>query len=155
MNERIANLKTLGRLVVEAAPDEEVIGVWQSAVEALEDASLTNRRPNRRLTAAYDGGRLAALAVVRAADLRVRARNHHEVTLAAAGFLGGSALERLLQEFQGLRMDRREIEYGWMRSVSIEEVDRATSRVRAIIEAAASWIRDSRPTVAARISLPP
>jgi hypothetical protein len=154
VNERIANLKSLDRLVDEAAPDEEIIGLWQSAVEALEDASLTNRRPNRRLTSAYDAGRVAALAVVRAANLRVRARNHHEVTLAVAGFLGGSALESLLHEFQALRMDRIEIEYGWTRSVSIEEVDRATSRVRAIIEAAASSIRDSRPTAAAHI-VPP
>jgi predicted ArsR family transcriptional regulator len=154
VNERIDNLRGIGRLVDEPAPDEEVIGLWVGALDALEDACLSVRTPNRRLTAAYDAGRTAALAVVRAADLRVRANNHHEVTLAAAGFLVQGALEPLLQEFQERRMDRIQIEYGWAKRATDEEVRDAVSQSRAILELAAAWIREHRRSVAAEIQFP-
>ncbi len=47
MNERIVSLRTMGRIVDEPAADQEVAGVWLNAVEAYEDACLTNRAPNR------------------------------------------------------------------------------------------------------------
>ena len=111
MSTRIDNLLDMGRLVREPAPDEE------------------ERSPNRRLTSAYDAGRIAALAVVRAADLRVRASNHHEVTLTAAGFVANGELEALLQEFQALRLERIQIEYGWETRTSAAEVERVLPRV--------------------------
>lgn len=56
MNDRINNLLKIDRLVYEAAPDEEVVGLWESAIEAFEDAGLVVRSPKRRSTAAYDAG---------------------------------------------------------------------------------------------------
>lgn len=154
MNERIERLRAMGRLVDEPAADQEVAGVWLNALEAYEDACLTNRAPNRRLTAAYDGGRLAALAVVRAANLRVRAQNHHEVTLAVAGLLVGAGLETLLRKFQERRMDRIQIEYGWAKRATPEEAADAAGEVLAILQLAGRWISGQRPAVAADIGIP-
>ena len=154
MNDRIDNLLRIDRLVHEAAPDEEVVGLWESAVEAFEDARLVVRSPKRRLTAAYDAGRLSALALVRAAGLRVRARNHHEVTLTAAGFLGGDELDELLQEFQALRLERIQIEYGWSASTSPAQIDEILPGVREILGLIGQAIREQRPSVRDRISPP-
>jgi hypothetical protein len=151
VNARIGNLISLGRLVEEEACDEEVSGLWSHAGEAYEDGALTNRSPNRRLTSAYDAGRIAALAVVRAANLRVRAQNHHEVTLAAAGLLAGEPLQTLFQEFQGLRLERIQIEYGWNTRATVADVDRVLPKVLAILEHGSRWIRSQRPAV----ELPP
>lgn len=148
MNARIANLISMGRLVEEPAPDDEISGLWENAVEAYQDAALSNRSPNRRLTSAYDAGRIAALAVVRAANLRVRAQNHHEVTLAAAGLLAGDPLEGLLQEFQALRLGRIQIEYGWRVRASAADVDRVLPKVLALLEAGERSIRSGRPGMA-------
>lgn len=154
MNDRLRNLIEMGRLVEEGAPDEEIEGLWATALEAFEDACLANRSPNRRLTAAYDAGRVAALAVVRSAGLRVRAQNHHEVTLAAAGLLAGSPLEALLQEFQGLRLERIQIEYGWKTRASPADVEKVLSRVRLILSHASRWIGARRPAVAEGVRPP-
>jgi len=154
MNERIDNLLEMGRLVHETAPDEEVVGLWASAVEAYDDACLIVRSPNRRLTAAYDAGRLAALALVRAAGLRVRARNHHEVTLTAAGFLGGDELEERVQGFQALRLERIQIEYGWNANTSHTKIDEVLPDLRKILALAGLAIREQRPSVSNEIRPP-
>lgn len=154
MNDRIDNLRKMDRLVHEAAPDEEVVGLWESAVEAYVDARLVVRSPNRRVTAAYDAGRLAALALVRAAGLRVRARNHHEVALTAAGFLGGDELDELIQGFQALRLERIQIEYGWNANTSPAQVDEILPGVREILDLIGQAIRERRPSVRDRI-IPP
>lgn len=154
MSTRIDTLLDMGRLVREPAPDEEVSGLWAHAVEAYEDACLEKRSPNRRLTSPYDAGRVAALAVVRATDLRVRASNHHEVTVTAAGFLAGGELEALLQEFQALRLERIQIEYGWKTRTSAAEVERALPRIRDILVHASRAIARRRPSVRDDISPP-
>lgn len=155
MSDRIDNLLRMDRLVHEAAPDDEVAGLWAGAVEAYDDACLVVRSPNRRLTAAYDAGRLAALALVRAAGLRVRARNHHEVTLTAAGFLGGDDLEDRIQEFQALRLERIQIEYGWNVHVSPAQIDEVLPGIREILILAGHAIRERRPSIRAGIDPPP
>lgn len=147
MNDPIKNLLDMGRLVSEPAPDEEVVGLWAGAVEAFEDACLANRSPNRRLTAAYDAGRLSALALVRAGNLRVRAKNHHEVTLAAAGLMGSGELEELIQEFQALRLERIQIEYGWNARTTPAHVEEVLPKVRAILVQASRAIAMQRPAV--------
>lgn len=154
MNERIRNLLDLGRLVHDAAPDEEVVGLWAHALEAYDDACLTNRAPVRRLLSAYDAGRLAALGVVRAANLRVRAQNHHEVTFAAAGFLAGEELEGLVQEFQALRLERVQIEYGWKGRASSGDVEKALSSVRRLLIHASRSILEQRPALKREIAPP-
>jgi hypothetical protein len=154
VSDRIENLVEMGRLAREDAPDEEVVGLWANAVEAYEDAALANRSPNRRLTSAYDAGRVAALALVRAANLRVRARNHHEVTLAAAGFVGGEELEGLFQEFQALRLERIQLEYGWQVKATVGDVEAVLPRVRRILSLAHRAVAALRPGLEREITPP-
>jgi hypothetical protein len=153
VNPRIESLIDMGRLVREPASDEEVRGLWASALEAYDDACLAARAANRRITAAYDAGRVAALAVVRSADLRVRAQNHHEVTLATAGLLAGDPLQGLLQEFQALRLERIQIEYGWTHRASADDVEKAVTKAREILGRASETIAALRPALEA-LSVP-
>jgi hypothetical protein len=76
VSDRIQALIDAGRLVREPAPDEEIAGLWANAIEAFADARFTGLSANGRMVRAYDAGRIAATAVVRAHDLRVRATNH-------------------------------------------------------------------------------
>lgn len=133
MNERIQNLIDIGKLAPHAAPDPEIIGLWEHAIDAYEDACLTMRNPNRRLVSAYDAGRGAASALVRSANLRIRAHNHHEATIAAAGFLGGSELVAPLRALDKLRVDRIEVEYGYEIWFSEADVQRVLPSVREIL----------------------
>jgi hypothetical protein len=152
--DRIENLIAAGRLQHSAAPDEEVIGLWGNALKAFGDATLASQSLRGRLTDAYDAGRLAAHAIVRCHGLRVRAANHHEMTIATAALLTGSPLSQALNRLQGTRTMRVEIEYGWGNVVNPHEVDSATSIVREILQEGARHIRAQRETVKRRIKLP-
>ena len=81
MTDRIQNLVDAGRLSREPASDDEIAGLWANALQAFGDAQVESISANGRLLRAYDAGRIAAAAVVRSRDLRVRAANHHELTL--------------------------------------------------------------------------
>jgi hypothetical protein len=94
MTDRIQNLVDAGRLAREAASDEEIAGLWANAVQAFRDAAVEGVSANGKLVRAYDAGRIAATAVVRVRDLRVRAANHHELTLAVAALVSGAELAR-------------------------------------------------------------
>jgi hypothetical protein len=154
VNKRIQNLLDLGHLVHDAAPDEEIVGLWGHALEAYDDMCLANRAPARRLLSAYDAGRVAALAVVRAANLRVRARNHHEMTFTAAGFLAGEEVADLVQKFQKLRLQRIEMEYGWKEKASPDDVERAISKLRLLLAHAVRSIGEQRPALQGTIEPP-
>lgn len=92
------NLVDAGRLAREPAPDDEIAGLWTNAVQAYHDALVESVSTNGRLVRAYDAGRIAATAMVRAHDLRVRAANHHELTLAVAALLSSPGLARAFSE---------------------------------------------------------
>lgn len=129
MTDRIEKLIAAGRLAREAAPDEEVVGVWANALQAYQDARLANMSLSGRLVRAYDAGRIAAHAIVRSHGLRVRAVNHHEVTIAVAALLTEEHLAAEIRTFEGFRRLRSDIEYGWQSSVTTEDVDRAVATV--------------------------
>ena len=154
MNDRIEDLIEAGRLVRESAPDEEITGLWANALQAYQDARVTSMSLNGRLVRAYDAGRIAATAVVRSRSLRVRAANHHEVTIAVAALLGGDELATALREFEGLRGLRANIEYGWQGGAMTEDVSRAVKVVRRILEHGGRDLRTQRPDLKRRIKLP-
>jgi hypothetical protein len=103
---------------------------------------------------AYDAARLAAAALVRSRDLRVRATNHHEVTLAAAGFVAGGSLAALVGELDELRTLRIEVEYGWASNVSAEDAQNALEIVRRFLDEGAPNLREHRPSLESRIQPP-
>ena len=119
MTDRIQNLVEAGRLSREPSPDDEIAGLWANAVQAFRDARVESVSANGRLLRAYDAGRIAAAAVVRSRDLRVRATNHHELTLAVAVLVSGADLAKAFSEMDGMRRLRTDLEYGWGSGASV------------------------------------
>jgi hypothetical protein len=154
MTDRIQNLVDAGRLTQDEARDAEVAGLWSNALEAFADASVPGMSAKGRLVRAYDAGRLAATALVRSRNLRVRAANHHEVTLAAAGFLSAGELATLLGDLDDLRTLRSSAEYGWESSLSNTDAENALATVRLLLRHGARDLREHRPALAQRIQSP-
>jgi hypothetical protein len=152
--DRIQNLVQSGRLAVEPAADDEIAGLWANAVQAFDDARIERMSANGRLVRAYDSGRIAATALVRSRDLRVRAANHHEVTLSVAVLLSEESLAEPIRELDGLRRLRTGLEYGWQAGASAADVDRALDAVGRILRHGAGNLREHRPAMADRIAAP-
>lgn len=154
MTDRIQNLVDAGRLTREPAPDDEIAGLWGNAVQAYRDALVESVSANGRLVRAYDAGRIAATAVVRAHDLRVRATNHHELTLAVAALLSGPDLSAAFGELEGMRRLRVDLEYGWQAGASEKDVGRALHVVGRILNHGAAALSGHRPFVRQRLAAP-
>ena len=94
MTDRIQVFIEAGRLARSPAPDDEVAGLRAAALGAFADGSSGSISGRSRVGLLYDAGRLAADALVRAHDLRVRATNHHEVSIRTASLLANEELAR-------------------------------------------------------------
>jgi hypothetical protein len=154
MSDRIQNLIDAGRLAREPASDDEITGLWANGVQAFEDARMEGMSTTGRLIRAYDAGRIAATALVRSRDLRVRASNHHEVTLAVATLLARADLAAAIRELDAVRRRRTDLEYGWQAGASKDDVDRAIETVGRILRHGVENLREHRPVIAARIQSP-
>jgi hypothetical protein len=154
MSDRVSTLIELGRLSREPAEDDEVAGLWANALQAFGDANVEALSPSGRLVRAYDAGRIAAMALVRSRDLRVRASNHHEVTLATARLVAGDALSQALSDLDAFRARRANAEYGWRPTIGVEDADRAVEIVRRVLQHGATNLREHRPTLLERIQSP-
>ena len=155
MTERIQSLVDAGRLARDPAEDAEIAGLWRSSLEALGDAYATGASASGRLIRAYDAGRLAAFAIVRSQNLRVRAANHHEMVITVAGMLGGGQVVGALDELDRFRKLRNHLEYGWEHRASDEDVVQAVATVRRILEEGARGIVEQRPALAGSVEPPP
>ena len=138
MDPRIQHLLDTGRLIRQSAPDEQVAGLWRDGMGAYEFACSPDRPPGQRLIAVHDTARMASLALLRAANLRERAKGDRETTFTAAGFLGGDELPELLGEIQDLRSDH---------AISAEDVREVIPTVREILIRARDRIVALRPAV--------
>lgn len=154
MTDRIQNLVEAGRLAREPAPDDEIAGLWANALQAFADARVAGMSLNGRLVRAYDAGRIAATALVRSRDLRVRAANHHEIAVGVAVLLAEESLARALRDFDGVRSVRTGVEYGWRGGASADDVDRAVDAAGRILRHGAENLRAHRPALASRILSP-
>jgi hypothetical protein len=154
LNERIESLLASGRLERFDASDDEVVGIWANALQAFRDASLSSQSLRGRFTDAYDAGRVGAHAIVRCHGLRVRARNHHEMTIATAALLTDLQLAGGFDRLQAIRTARAEIEYGWSAEVTAKQVEDAAALAREILEGGARHIRAERKQIKRRIKLP-
>lgn len=105
--QRITSLLEMGRLKKQPATREQVVAVWQKAVECARDAELKGLSIDGALRLAYDAGHLAALALLLAHGLRTGSgQGHHEIAFAAASALSEEALRDLVpnsEEIRGLR----------------------------------------------------
>lgn len=154
MTDRLRKLIELGRLSPEPADDDEIAGLWANTLQAFGDATIEMMSPRGRLVRAYDAGRIAAMALVRSRDLRVRATNHHEITLAAARAISGSELDAALSDLDAFRARRADAEYGWRSTITAADAERAAEIVRIVLREGARNLREHRATLARRIELP-
>ncbi|MBV9110423.1 MAG: hypothetical protein JO306_13505 [Gemmatimonadetes bacterium] len=153
MTDPLEKLVSGGMLVSEVATDEEIAGVWTNALGAYGDARTHGLSDAGRVVRAYDAGRLAAYALVRARDLKARAQNHHEVTLTAAVAIGGAQFERAMRELSQTRRVRNTLEYGWEQA-SARDAEQACAAAGQLLSLAASVLRAQRPAIASRITAP-
>lgn len=154
MMDRNQDLIDAGRLAREPATDDEIAGLWANAVQGFHDAQVESLSANGRLLRAYDAGRIAAAAIVRTRDLRVRAANHHELTLAVAALVSSADLAQALNEMDGIRRLRTDLEYGWQAGASEQDVARGVGVVRRILRYGPGELTSSRPSLQGRLHPP-
>lgn len=154
MNARIEGLVKSGRLERAEAPDSEIAGLWSNALRIFSSAMHHGIDPGTRVTLAYDSGRVAATAIVRANALRVRATNHHEMTISAARELVEGDLAGALVELDRLRPLRIELEYGWQRQGTATEAEHALQVTRTILQLGAAYLHERLPGLRDLIALP-
>jgi len=154
MTDRIQSLIDVGRLERDPAEDVEIAGLWNSALEAMSDATVAAASASGRLIRAYDAGRLAAFAIVRSSGLRVRASNHHEMVIGVAGMVGDATMAEALDDFDKFRKLRNHLEYGWERRATNADAAQALAAVRRVMEEAARTLLEQRPTLVGRVNPP-
>lgn len=149
---RIQRLIDEKRLEVAEAPDDEIVGLWQKAFQAHRDGRLAGLSLDGRFARAYDAGRVAATAIVRAAGYRVRSASHHHDTIyAALHIVDHEALEQALAELEEIRSQRHVAEYGWSGSVGRDEVESAIHVAERVINLGADCLREARPGIKSRL----
>jgi hypothetical protein len=154
MTDRLQNFVDAGWLQQNPASDEEVVDVWRNAIETLHDAAHAQLSPKNRILLGYDAGRLAAHAIVRSRDLRVRAGNHHEITIKTAAVLSDRELADELHALDDLRSRRHTLEYGWGAAPSDASAAAVLQTVRRILALGATLLRSLRPSIASQIAAP-
>jgi hypothetical protein len=142
-----------GALEERGAGDDAVAAFWRKAIVAYNDAGLASSSLDNRLLRAYDAGRIAALAIVRAAGYRTRGGDgHHYVTFDVARSLAEDAdLRDALDAMNGIRTLRHDVEYEPEDDIDTDTVATAVAVAARIINGGAQHLRGVRPAVKARI----
>jgi hypothetical protein len=143
------------RLEERAADDAEVLGFWRKALQAYGDARNASASLENRFLRAYDAGRIAALAIVRAAGYRAKgSESHHFVTFdVARSLVGDVGLASALNEMNGLRTLRHTVEYEPEDDVHADAVDAAVHVAEKVIDLGAKHLREARPSLGKRIRM--
>ncbi|HEX6751494.1 MAG TPA: hypothetical protein VF092_29650 [Longimicrobium sp.] len=154
MSDRFQNFLDAGWLQPSPASDDEVADIWANALSTYHDAATAQLTPKNRTILGYDAGRLAAYAIVRARDVKIRAGNHHEITIKGAAALSEKELAGALYVLDDLRARRHALEYGWGAATSTDASTALLATVRRILELGADHLRNQRPSLASRIDSP-
>jgi hypothetical protein len=155
VNATIQNHLASRSLEERVANDNEVVAYWSKAIRAFEDARHVGTSPESRLLRAYDAGRLAALALIRAAGYRPRgSERHHYVTFDVARSIASTReLADALLGIDELRSVRHAVEYEPEDDVDAGTVSRAIEAARRVINLGAKHLRAARPDAAKRIHM--
>lgn len=153
MNATIQNHLEARRLESRPAADAEVLGFWEKALVAYQDAGNTSSSLDNRLIRAYDSARIAALSIVRCAGYRTRGGDgHHYVTFdVARSVVIHPDLRRALDDMNALRKERHAVEYEAENTVSEDILASAVRHARVVISLGAAHLRAERPAIEARI----
>jgi len=154
---RIERLIEAHSLEEEVADDAEVAAIWAAALREWSDASVPGLSVAGAFTHAYQSGFRAATAVVRAAGYRPRGAvgGHHYITFYAAGALGDEEMERITDALQSIRGGRHMALYGDEEELEPEDLEGARVHVSRRLQEVHRWLVAARPTLAARIVMPP
>lgn len=147
MDHRIQRLLESRDLEAVEPKDTEIIGFWQKACRAFDDARLPETSAEGSIDRGYQAGFLAATAVLHAAGYRVRGRGggHHYNTFYALTALEDPDLARLAAELNDLRVRRHEALYEAVAEPEDEEVARLVLTVRELLRAGRSRLVAGRP----------
>lgn len=133
--------------------DAELLEFWTDALDALRDASLAGMSEKGRLGRAYDGGRLAATAVLGVAGYRVhtsRGGGHHYLTFQALYDLDEPDVSRFGDRLERARRPRAQAQYG-RRAIGTPPQPMTAADVTALLAdfltVAHGWLARQRPSI--------
>jgi hypothetical protein len=155
VNTTVQNHLASRRLEERPAQDDEVLGFWRKALQAYGDARNASSSLESRFLRAYDAGRIAALAIVRAAGYRTRgAESHHYVTLdVARSLVSDPELAAALNELNVIRNLRHAVEYEYEDDLDANAVASAVRAAEKVISLGAKHLWVTRPTLGKRIKM--
>ena len=153
-NPTLARHLESGNLEARAAGDHEIASFWSKAHVAHADARNASSSPDNRLLRAYDAGRIAATAIIRAGGFRVKSgEGHHFVTFdVARSLVTEPALRTALDEMSALRTQRHALEYEPEDEIDMSTVEHAVGVATRIINTGADHLRGTRPAARARFA---
>lgn len=143
-----------GRRIEELpSDDDELVGFWTKVLLAYRDTGSADSSPANRLLRAYDSGRLVALTMMREAGYRIKgAEGQHFTTFDIARSLATTAdLRQVLDDVNDLRLLRHQVEYEYHDDADEAAAAKAIALARRAIELGAAYLREVRPSLAARI----
>lgn len=153
MNATIQNHLESRRLEARPADDREVLGFWEKALIAYQDAGNASPSLDNRLIRAYDSARIAALSMVRSAGYRTRGGDsHHYVTFdVARSIVSDPDLRWALAQMDGLRKVRHAVEYEAEDTVDEVTVAGAIRYAEMVIRLGAAYLHTERPSLGVQI----
>lgn len=136
-----------------AFSDDQVVGLWNKAVEAYNDSLARPRSRNGQFRDLYEAGRIAATAIVAAAGYRPKGQAHHYAVLQAAAALSPEAVATAVFGVEGVRGNRHETNYSSADVIDEDDVAEIRQFVEVILSDGARHLRTLRPSAAHRIRI--
>lgn len=139
------------KLTAVAFTDDQVVGLWNKAIEAYADSSATPRSWNGQFRDLYESGRLAATAILAAAGFRPGGQDHHHTAIVAAAELSPEGVADAFYTVEGARGNRHETSYGSADVVDQQDVDELRGVLDVLMVDGAKHLRSMRPDAKHRI----
>lgn len=138
------------------ADDDEVVGIWTSALREWSDAAVQGLSLVGSFTHVYHAAFRAASALIRAAGYRPRGAvgGHHHVTFYVVASLGDPELERIGDAMQSIRGGRHTALYGDEAGLEQEDLDHARATVLDLLTHGRRWLVATRPALRSRLGWP-
>lgn len=133
--------------------DDQVVGLWSKAIEAYTDSFARPRSWNGQFRDLYEGGRLAATALVAAAGYRAKGPDHHRSVIVAAAELSPETVADAFYAVEGARGNRHDTNYGSADVVDEADVAEIRAAVEVLMSRGAKHLRALRPDAKQRIRI--
>jgi hypothetical protein len=131
--------------------DDQVVGLWSKAIEAYTDSFASPRSWNGQFRDLYEGGRLAATAILAAAGYRAKGLDHHHTAITAAAELSPDKVADGLYAIEGARGNRHDTNYGSADVADQDDVAEIRAAVEILLSDGAKHLRSLRPSAQKRI----